>query len=135
MTNKKNLLFALFPVFLFASCVITDPSSTTVIEISNSSSHNLRLSFERVNYSSYYLFDTDINKNQSVSVEESSNGAVIAYDPNFELKSVKFSNLDTGAAIVEKPAKGLFAFKSGTKIPTGGENAVYVLEITDKMLE
>ncbi|GHV82453.1 hypothetical protein AGMMS49991_10110 [Spirochaetia bacterium] len=135
MTNRKNLIFALLAAFLFASCVVEESIGVTVIEISNNSSHDLHVSFEPADYIRLELDDVDINKNQSCSVEKIKEMTDIARDPNFSLKFVIFSSRDDSGMSVEKPAEGLFIFKSREKYTEGGEKVVYLLTITDAMLE
>jgi hypothetical protein len=135
MANRKNLVFALLAAFLFASCVdVVESGSITVIEIANNSSHNLHLTFDPTEGSPLELADVDIDKNQSFTVEGIVFYTYIASDPNFELESVTFSSRDDSGMSVEKPAEGLFIFKSREKYTEGGEKVVYSLTITDALL-
>ncbi|GHV82460.1 hypothetical protein AGMMS49991_10180 [Spirochaetia bacterium] len=139
MTNKKRLLFVLLPVLLFVSCGF--PGSATIIRVSNNSSHNLRLDFKSRNLDSEslderMLFTLDTLKNQSGSHKYQCNGNV-APDPNWDVQSITFVDLDSNETMAEKPAfgLGLFVFESREKLSDGGEDVVYSLTITDAMLE
>ncbi|GHV89083.1 hypothetical protein AGMMS50267_14430 [Spirochaetia bacterium] len=133
MTDRKNLVCALLTAFLFASCLQEEDYGTTVIEISNNSSHNLYLSFKSQYDSAFEFADVAISREQSVSVKKTvAFGG--AFDPNWDFESVTFLSRDLPGTSAKKPAEGLFVFKGRGWLSKYEEQAVYSLTITDEML-
>ena len=128
----KNFVFIFLGLIFLFSLISCDLTSTTEINIRNSSSYDLRITFI-LPYPSQLYVDEIVAMKDTITLYTLRAFSVEAPDPNSTIKEIIFLNLEDSSFIKRLENDNLF-IETGRKQSTfGSETVYYSLEITDAL--
>ena len=133
MRNLFVFTFILSILIILTSC---DPSAESIIEITNNSPYDLRISFE-TGERGYEDINLKLNESASFSLFKAGGYR----EPYYEVSSISFSDIDTGESIKNLPIDNdnqlfeLTEVKREKNIITYKSKAYFSIIITDDLLE